>query len=280
MTIRLSAGVSLKPPHFEEALAASADGLWFEVHPENYMVDGGPRLAWLQAIRERHPISLHGVGLSLAGEAPLDRSHLTRLSELAARINPALVSEHLAWSRWGDAYYPDLLPFPRTREALRRLVDNVDRAQTALGRPIAIENPTHYVRLDGHAWDEIDFLREVSRRTGCGLLLDVNNVFVSGNNLAFDAARYIDAFPAELVQEVHIAGHASDAAHGSSLLVDTHGAPIDEAVWALYARFVQRAGPRPTLVERDQDLPPFPDLMRERNRALGVMEAGELEFAE
>ena len=189
------------------SLACRADGLWFEVHPENYMVAGGPLLAWPTAIRARHAISLHGVALSLAADAEPDPAHLTRLAGLVRRIEPALVSEHLAWSAWRGAYYPDLLPFPRAGEPLVRIADNVARAQDALGRRIAIENPAHCLRIDGHAWDEIDFLAELARRTGCGLLLDVNNVYVGARNLGYSAEAYIDAFPGCLVMEIHLAGH-------------------------------------------------------------------------
>lgn len=267
MNRTLTAGLGLKAPHYEEALACPAAGLWFEVHPENYFVDGGPRIAWLAAIRERHPVSLHGVGLSLAADAPPDRAHLARLRALADRIEPALVSEHLAWSAWRGTYYPDLLPFPRTGEALARICANVDAAQCALGRRIAIENPSHYLALDGHDWSEIAFLTEVARRTGCALLLDVNNVHVSARNLGFDAAAYVDAFPGEAVAEIHLAGHSPDPALGDRLLVDSHDAPVDEAVWALHARLVARIGPRPTLIERDGNVPAFDVLLAERERA-------------
>lgn len=279
MTTALSAGVSLKPVHYEQALAASADGLWFEVHPENYMVEGGARLAWLDAVADRRPVSLHGVALSLAAAAPPDPDHLSRLRILADRVRPALVSEHLAWSAWRGAYHPDLLPFPRTREALERIVDNVCRTQDALARPIAVENPSHYVFLEGHDYGETEFLTEIARRSGCGLLLDLNNVFVSAINLGFDAAAYLDGFPVELVREVHLAGHEPDEALGSALLVDTHSAPVAEAVWDLYARFVARAGPRPTLIERDERLPEFEQLMAERARAEALMRGSGLQDA-
>ncbi len=267
MNSTLTAGLGLKPPHFDEALACPAAGLWFEVHPENYLVEGGPRLRWLAAIRARHPISLHGVGLSLAADAAPDRLHLRRLRGLADRVDPVLVSEHLAWSTWRGTYHPDLLPFPRTDEALARIVDNVDATQNSLGRRIAIENPSHYLRLAGHEWDEIPFLDELVRRSGCGLLLDVNNVHVSANNLGFDAAAYVDAFPGAAVMEIHLAGHSRDPSLGDTLLVDSHDAPVSEAVWALYDRLVARIGPRPTLIERDDRLPSFGMLLAERERA-------------
>ena len=273
MNETLTAGLGLKPQHFAEARDCPAAGLWFEVHPENYLVDGGPRLRWLEAVRERHPVSLHGVALSLAADAPPDASHLKRLRALAGRIEPALVSEHLAWSTWRGAYHPDLLPFPRTGEALSRVCANVSAAQDALGRTIALENPSHYLRFDGHEWDEIAFLSEIARRTGCGLLLDVNNVFVSAANLGFDAGEYIDAFPGELVREIHLAGHSRDPLLGDALVVDSHDAPVAGPVWALHERLVRRIGPRPTLVERDGNLPGFGELLAERDRAHAVLAA-------
>jgi uncharacterized protein (UPF0276 family) len=266
-----SAGLGLKAEHYAEALAAPADGLWFEVHPENYMVDGGPRLAWLEAIRGRHPLSLHGVALSLAGAAPPEPAHLSRLAGLVRRFEPALVSEHLAWSTWRGRYHPDLLPFPRTREALARIVDNVGRVQDALMRPVALENPAHYLSIDGHEFDEIGFLREIAKRSGCSLLLDVNNVHVGARNLGYSAEAYVDAFPGEHVVEIHVAGHTADPQHGTALLIDSHDAPVAGEVWALCERMVSRIGPRPVLLERDGNLPPFPELMAERALALGVL---------
>lgn len=273
MTPAPSAGLGLKPQHYADALAAPADGLWFEVHPENYMVEGGPRLAWLSAIRARHPLSLHGVALSLAADADPDRTHLARLAGLVRRFEPALVSEHLAWSTWEGAYRPDLLPFPRTDEALARIADNVDRTQEALGRRIAIENPAHYLALGAHEWPEIDFLAELARRTGCGLLLDVNNVHVGARNLGYSATSYLDAFPGEHVLEIHLAGHSLDPNLGEALLIDSHDAPIAPEVWALYERLVARIGPRPTLIERDENIPDFATLAAERTRAEALLRA-------
>ena len=267
MTTTLSAGLSLKPEYYDEAKNCSADGLWFEIHPENYMVAGGPRLAWLQVIRERHPISLHGVALSLAADAEPDADHLRRLTALLDRFEPTLVSEHLAWSTWHGAYHPDLLPFPRTSAALARIAANIGRTQDVLRRPIAIENPSHYLRIDGHEFGEIDFLTELARRSGCSLLLDVNNVHVSANNLGFDADDYLAAFPAALITEVHLAGHTPDPKLGAALLIDSHDAAIDAAVWQLYERLITRIGPRPTLIERDANLPAFDELLTERERA-------------
>lgn len=267
------AGLGLKAEHYADALACTAQGLWFEVHPENYMV-GGPRLAWLERIAERHPLSLHGVSLSLAADAAPDAAHLQRLRALVERVQPALVSEHLAWSAWRGQYLPDLLPFPRSHAALARIVENIQRTQEALGRRIAIENPSHYLRLDGHDWDEIDFLAELAQRTGCGLLLDVNNVHVSAHNLGFDAKRYLDRFPVEAILEIHLAGHSHD--EGGELLIDSHDAPIAEAVWALYEHLIQRIGPRPTLIERDDHIPAFDELLAERDLAQAILNLAEV----
>jgi uncharacterized protein (UPF0276 family) len=271
-SLTLGAGLGLKADHYEAAHDCAAKGLWFEVHPENYMIDGGPRLAWLETIGSRHPLSLHGVSLSLAADCAPDAEHLRRLKTLADRVQPALVSEHLAWSTWRGQYHPDLLPFPRTEEALQRIAGNIQRTQDALGRRIAIENPSHYLRLEGHAFDEVEFLAALSARTGCGLLLDINNVFLSAHNMGFDANAYVDAFPAEAIMEIHLAGHSVDPG-GAPLLIDSHDAPVAEAVWALYQRLIQRVGARPTLIERDDHLPPFTELLLERDRAQAMLEA-------
>jgi uncharacterized protein (UPF0276 family) len=271
MTTNLSAGLSLKPQHFDAALACSAPGLWFEVHLENYLVEGGPRVAWLDAMAARHPVSLHGVSLSLAADAAPDEVHLARLAALVRRVKPALVSEHLAWSAWRGSYAPDLLPFPRTHASLSRICENIARTQDALRRRIAIENPSHYLRFEKHDWDEVDFLKTLAQRTGCGLLLDVNNVFVSARNLGYSAEAYIDAFPGSAVMEIHLAGHAPDPGLGQALLIDTHDAPVAPGVWALYARLLARIGPRPTLIERDDHVPAFADLLAERAQAHALL---------
>jgi len=271
----LRTGLALKPQHYHEALEAQAEGLWFEVHPENYMVAGGPRLAWLDAVRSRHPLSLHSVSLSLGADAALDPARLAALRRLVERLEPALVSEHLAWSTWRGAYYPDLLPIPRTTASLRRVVENVQRMQDALCRPIAIENPSHYLRLEQHTWDEIDFLDAIVARSGCRLLLDINNVFVSSHNLGLCAADYIDRFPAHAVAEIHLAGHRDDegddddesGSAGPHLLIDSHDESIAPDVWRLYQRFVERFGARPTLIERDDRIPAFDELLAERRHA-------------
>jgi len=274
----LGAGLGLKPQHLHEALAASAPGLWFEVHPENSLVAGGPRLAWLEAVRERHPLSLHGVSASLGGAQALDAAHLGRLKALVRRLQPALVSEHLAWSRWGGFYAPDLLPVPRTTEALHHLAAHVAQLQDTLGQRVAIENPAHYLTRLPHDWSELDFLHELVRRTGCGLLMDVNNVFVSAHNLGADPRAWVDSVAGEAVMEIHVAGHHADPALGPRLLIDSHDTPVCEAVWGLHERLVARIGARPTLLERDDNIPPFDALMAERARAQAAL-AREREVA-
>lgn len=276
---QMGAGLGLKPNHYSDALDCAAEGLWFEVHPENYMVEGGPRLAWLEAIGSQHPLSLHGVSLSLAADCPPDESHLKRFKALVDRVQPALISEHLAWSAWRGQYHPDLLPFPRTVEALQRIASNIQRTQDALGRSIAIENPTHYLSLPGHEFSEIEFLTELSTRTGCGLLLDINNVHISAHNLGFDASKYLDAFPAKAIMEIHLAGHAVDPGD-TQLLIDTHDAPIADDVWLLYQRVIDRIGRRPTLIERDDNIPGFDVLLAERDRAQGVLSIGSRRISE
>jgi len=266
-----TAGVGLKASHIEEALASPAVGLFFEVHAENYMVAGGPRLAMLEAARATRPLSLHGVGLSLAGYLLPDTGHLRALKRLADRIEPFMVSEHLAWSRLGNRSMPDLLPIPRSGEALRTICRNIDFAQSLLGRRMLIENPSHYLPLEGHAWSETEFLAEIARRTGCGLLLDLNNVHVSAANLAFSASEYLAAFPLWAVGEVHLAGCAADAE--LELLIDNHGAPVADPVWCLLDRVLELGLQRPVLIEWDTDVPDFSVLMNERDKAARKMTA-------
>lgn len=266
-----AAGLGFKPEYFGEALASPAAGLWFEVHAENYMVAGGPRLAMLEQLRQQRPLSLHGVGLSLAGGENPDPDHLAALKRLVDRFEPALVSEHLAWSRLDGRCFPDLLPMPRNTASLRRCADNIGRMQDALGRRVLIENPTHYLALH-HEWSETSFLAELAARTGCGLLIDVNNVVVGAHNIGFDPQRWLADIPAELIGEIHLAGHAIDEA--GELLIDSHDSPVDETVWGLFDLLVARVGPRPTLIERDGNLPPFAELMAERTRAERILEGG------
>jgi len=266
-----TAGVAFKPQHFDEAMAASAGGLWFEVHAENYMVEGGPRLAMLAALGGRFPLSLHGVGLSLGGAEQPDPDHLASLKRLVDRFEPFLVSEHLAWSRIGSRCVPDLLPVPRTAEALACVARNIDIVQEALRRPILIENPAHYLPPEQACWGEPDFLREIVTRTGCGLLIDVNNVAVAANNLGYDPAAYLAALPHNAIGEIHIAGHTPDPGLGQHLLIDSHDQPVIEAVWNLLAILLDHVPARPVLLERDGNIPPFPELMKERERAAMIL---------
>jgi uncharacterized protein (UPF0276 family) len=273
-----TAGLSFKPVHYERAMACPAAGIWYEVHAENYMVEGGPRLAMLEALRAEFPLSIHGVGLSLAGADEPDRDHLAKLKALSDRFQPFLLSEHLAWSRHGDVSFPDLLPFPRTNEALEIITRNIDITQSALGRQILIENPSLYLQLDGHEWPESLFLGELAKRTGCGLLIDVNNVFVSASNLGFNPISYLDALPRGVIGEIHLAGHSPDPLLGQALLIDSHDAPISEEVWQLYDWLLACCGTDrpPTLIERDDDIPEFDVLLAERDRAAAAM-AGKRE---
>ena len=266
------AGIGLKHAHVEAVLAGVETLPWCEVHTENYMIAGGPRLEKLARIRERLAISFHGVGASLGGPAPPDRQHLGAVKRLVDRFEPALVSEHAVWSRAAGIYYADLLPLPRTGEALSRLADGIDRYQEVIGRRILIENPANYLSFVSEM-DEPDFLAEVARRTGCGLLLDLNNVYVSACNCGIDARAYIEALPAERVGELHVAGFEVDGNFGERLLIDTHAAPVSEPVWELLDFALAQLGSRPVLLERDANLPPFETLMQERRRAERILAA-------
>jgi uncharacterized protein len=277
------AGVGLKPEHGSAILAgeASSSGIgFFEVHAENYVGAGGPPHALLSAIAACYPLSLHGVGLSIGSAGGLDKAHLARLKALVERYRPASFSEHLAWSSHGaDApgqegavFLNDLLPLPYTGETLARVCEHVDEVQTLLGCRMLLENPSTYVLFEQSTITEVEFLETISRRTGCGLLLDVNNVFVSATNHATSAKDYLEAFPLERVGEIHLAGHASmlDEA-GATLLLDAHDRPVADAVWSLYAAVIARTGPLPTLIEWDNDVPPWPVLAAEARRADEVM---------
>lgn len=268
----IGAGLGLKPQHYTEATGDRRPGLWFEVHPENYMVEGGPRLAALERARAEHPLSLHGVGLSLGGPDPLDAAHLKRFRALIDRFSPFAVSEHLAWSRFEGQSVPDLLPVLRTTAELQRIAERIDAAQTALGRALLIENPSHYLNLRGHDYEETDFLSELVRRTGCGLLVDLNNVFVSARNIGMDAQTWLGAIPAQAVGEIHLAGHSEDPVRGAQLLVDSHDCPVAEGVWALLDAALDLWGPRPVLIERDGEVPAYAELIAERERAQSVLQ--------
>jgi len=262
------AGLGLKNEHFTEVLKTLPDVGFFEVHAENYMVAGGPFHHYLGLIREQYPLSLHGVGLSIGGEGPLNREHLARLAMLIERYQPHSFSEHLAWSSHGPVFLNDLLPLAYDHEILNRVCEHIDQVQTALKRPMLLENPSTYLQFHSSTLDETVFISEVIRRTGCGLLLDVNNVYVSCINHQRDPMGYIDALPLHAVGEIHLAGFAEDTdSLGDRLLIDDHGAPIDNAVWHLYQQVLERTGPVATLIERDNQVPAFSVLHAEARQA-------------
>jgi uncharacterized protein (UPF0276 family) len=272
-TLPAKVGVGYKPQHLPAILADAGPVGWLEIHAENYMGAGGRPLAQLRHLAERFPVSVHGVGLSIGGEGPLDRDHLARLRHLCDWLNPASFSEHLAWSTHDGAFLNDLLPLPYTPATLARVCDHIDAVQEVLGRRMLLENPSTYLAFAETTLSEVDFLSEIARRTGCGLLLDVNNVYVSGVNQNYDPAGYIDAFPLHLVGEVHLGGHDEDRDdQGNLLLIDSHGAEVVDPVWALYARVVGQAGPLPTLIEWDNDVPDWPVLAAEAARAARLLE--------
>jgi len=267
-------GVGFKPTHFRDILAAAQPVGFFEVHAENYMGAGGLPHAQLGALRERYALSIHGVGLSIGSLEPLDREHLARLKVLCERYQPESFSEHLAWSSHGDVYFNDLLPLPYTRETLAKVVEHIDQTQTALGRTMLLENPSTYIAFAESTMTEVDFMDEVSKRSGCRLLLDVNNVFVSARNQGTDPQSYLDAFPLDRVKEIHLGGHdrACDDA-GVPLLIDSHGSPIANEVWTLYQRVIARAGPVATLIEWDNNVPDWTTLRAEAIAAQGLLAA-------
>jgi uncharacterized protein (UPF0276 family) len=268
------AGVGFKPAHLDHILAAPQPVGFFEVHAENYMGAGGPPHAQLSALRERYALSVHGVGLSIGSMRPLDQVHLARLKKLCDRYEPESFSEHLAWSSHGDICFNDLLPLPYSQETLARIIEHVDEVQTVLGRQMLLENPATYVRFSQSTIPEIDFLDQVSERTGCGLLLDINNVFVSARNHDTEPLAYLDSFPLDRVKEIHLGGHDEETDDvGALLLIDTHGSPVSAAVWALYKHVIARTRAVATLIEWDNDIPDWPTLRAEAASAQDVLSA-------
>lgn len=265
--IPVRAGVGLKPVHYHAISDAPASApAWFEIHPENYMSAGGPVHAWLTRMAELRPLSMHGVGMSLGSADGLDPAHLERLAALVARYQPALVSEHLSWSRIGEVFLPDLLPLPLTDEALSVMVRHVDQMQTRLGRQVLIENPSTYIEAACADYDEPGFIAELCKRTGCGWLLDVNNIVVGCTNHGRDPKSYIDAVDGGLVGEIHLAGHAVEHHASGKLLIDDHGSVVGNEVWDLFARLIGRIGARPTLIEWDTDIPEWTVLRAEATK--------------
>lgn len=267
------AGTSLKHGHLPAILAGGRRPGFFEVHAENYMGAGGPPHDALANIRRDYPVSFHGVCMSIGGPQPLDKAHLGRFKVLVDRYEPALVSEHLAWSIHGTTYFNDLLPLPYTPATLARVADHIDEMQARIGRPILLENPSTYLLFPQSTMSETDFVRELSRRTGCGLLLDVNNVFVSATNHGYSAPDYLADFPLERIGEIHLAGHAEQADdEGDLLLIDSHDGPVSDAVWRLFDVVIGQCGPVPTLVEWDSNIPDWPVLNAEATAAQEIID--------
>ncbi|MBY3382424.1 MNIO family bufferin maturase [Rhizobium laguerreae] len=272
------AGLGLKPEHYETILAIRPDVGFFEVHAENYMGAGGPPHRYLEAVADRYPLSLHGVGLSIGAARDLDREHLKRLRGLVDRYRPQSFSEHLAWSTHETGFLNDLLPLPYTAETLARVVDHVDETQQWLGRQMLLENPSTYLLFSESTIDEVDFLTEIADRAGCRLLLDVNNVMVSAVNHCLDPVAYIDRFPIELVGEIHLAGYDETVdSVGDRLLIDAHGSTVRTDVVELYRHTLFRSGPLPTLIEWDNDVPDFATLHAEAVRADAMLAAATLD---
>jgi len=265
------AGFGLKPEHYADVLAAAEQGnppAWAEVHPQNYFGAGGPPHHWLTAIADHMPLSFHSVGLSLGSAAGADRAEIEALAVLCARYGPAMVSDHLSWSNGPEDKFPDLLPIPYSHAALDHFVAEVGRVQDRLGRTMLIENPSRYLAYAGDDWGEVDFLHELCRRSGCGLLLDINNVEVSAFNLGLDPGPWLDGIDPRLVGEIHVAGHAvKDDDMGGRIAIDDHGSAVRASCWDLLATFLDRAGPKPVLVEWDSDVPAYAVLIAEVAKA-------------
>lgn len=266
-------GVGYKPQHYNDIMDNPGPLGWLEIHAENYMGAGGRPIAQLRHLAEQYPISVHGVGLSIGGEGELDKEHLDRLKHLVGWLNPASFSEHLAWSTHDTHFLNDLLPLPYSLKTVKRVADHIDQVQETLGRQMLLENPSSYLAFAESTMSETDFLREIVKRTGCGLLLDVNNVFVSATNLKTSPQAYIDAFPVEAVGEMHVGGHDEDEdEHGAPLLIDSHGKEVVDPVWALLDYTLERSGPKPLLIEWDTDVPEWPVLAGEIARAHAALE--------
>jgi uncharacterized protein (UPF0276 family) len=266
------AGIGLRAPHHRRVLEELPDAGWLEVHSENFFARGGQVLHVLERARSHYPLSLHGVGLSLGSVEPLSREHLTSLKYLVERFEPGLVSDHLCWGMVGGRHLNDLLPLPYTEEALAVVCRNVSAAQDHLGRQILVENVSSYLQFSDSSIPECEFLAAVANRSGCGILLDVNNIYVSSVNHGFDALRYLDAVPPEAVQEIHLAGFDSNG----MCLIDTHGKPVHGLVWNLYGEALSRLGPVPTLIEWDTDLPALEVLLDEARKAQDILDAWTL----
>ena len=272
-TIPASAGIGLRSPHQRAVLENPGRVSWLEVHSENYFGRGGAPLSYLDAIRADHPISLHGVGMSLGSVDELDMVHLHKLKQLIARIEPGLVSEHLSWSSFGGRYLNDLAPLPYRNNTLKHLMARVSRVQEFLGRQILIENPSSYLEYQCADYTESGFLHELACRTGCGILLDLNNLYVSCHNHGWDADDYLRELPANKIGELHLAGHTLKHVGRRQILIDTHDSPVADAVWQLYRAALRYLGKLPTLIEWDANMPALPVLEREAAKADAYLEA-------
>lgn len=270
--IPAAAGIGLRGPHHSEFISESPKAAWLEAHSENFFAPDSIALGALESIRENYAVSLHGVGLSIGSDGPLAQDHLEKLGKLVDRIQPGLVSEHLCWGSVGGYHLNDLLPLPYTEEALTHMAERIGQVQDFLGRRILIENVSSYMEFKNSTIPEWDFLASVAESSGCGILLDVNNIFVSARNHGFDPMDYLDAIPADKIGEIHLAGHSEQIFDDQSVLVDTHNAPVCADVWTLYEALLNRIGPRPTLIEWDADLPPLGVLLDEASKAQKLMD--------
>lgn len=272
MTLPQKAGIGFKPQHYAQLVGGSPTVGFLEIHAENYMGAGGPPHAMLTHLRADYALSVHGVGLSIGGPDPLDADHLARLRRLCDRYQPDSFSEHLAWASHGEAYFNDLLPLPYTAQTLDIVCDHIDQVQQVLGRRMLLENPATYILFEESDISETEFLAQIVRRTGCGLLLDVNNVFVSATNHRFDARAYLADFPLDHVGEIHLAGHDTEELPSGPLLIDSHGREVAEPVWALFAEVLGRSGPVASLIEWDNDVPEYGVLLAEAARAGALLQ--------
>ncbi len=275
-------GIGLKPQHYNAVLLTDGPSDrpdWIEVHPQNYFSDGGPPHKWLSAVAEVYPVSFHSVGLSLGSADGLNTHDLERLALLCERYSPACVSDHLSFSGNAQNRFADLLPVPYTQESLIHFASQIERAQDRLQRTILIENPSRFLAYRGDTIAEVEFIERLITKTGCGLLFDINNVEVSATNLGYDAQDYVDTINPDWVGEIHLAGHTVEHHNSGALLIDDHGSPVTNYTWELYERFIRRAGPKPSLIEWDTDVPDYPALMAEANKARAILNAHEVYFA-
>ena len=263
-------GVGLKAQHYQDALSGQHPLAFFEVHAENYMMQGGNHLRFLEAISDKFPLSVHGVGMSLGSEEGLNRQHLSKFKAIVERFDPWLVSEHLAWSVQGGNYLNDLLPLPLNKTTLQVVVENINHMQDTIGRRILVENPSTYVSFNSTDIPEPEYLNLLAEATDCGILLDVNNIYVSGRNHGFDATQYVDAIESEHVGEIHLAGHTVKEIEGVELRLDDHGSPVIDDVWDLYDYTLRQVGARPTLIEWDTNVPDFSVLLAQASKANSI----------